>query len=270
MSSISGHLNKSLRNEKSWNDVASGLSKVLLGYAALIVGWMFAAGFFFACYSPLLAHKPLKIEHVWYFYIGAMILKLSGLLSWGLILAGQWRCLMSSSERMGARWIIFFCMTCVAMGPVLHMIAWFGGLSTPIKWTGGPQAIQAVRLKFTLLGIYVMSASLITAGLYKLSFWYYLQTIAACMEAKKARLFVWLFFVALLGMAGVTAWWFFGRLHVNRFSDLAPWIAAGWASVAVYWVLNIVVVKLAIDQTMALVYDPMNGRRTMQRPQFAY
>ena len=125
-----------------------------------------------------------------------------------------------------------------------------------------------MRLKFTLLGIYVMSASIITAGLYKLSFWYYLQTIAACMEAKKARLFVWLFFVALLGMAGVTAWWFFGRLHVNRFSDLAPWIAAGWASVAVYWVLNIVVVKLAIDQTMALVYDPMRGQEPTQRPKF--
>jgi hypothetical protein len=71
-------------------------------------------------------------------------------------------------------------------------------------------------------------------------------------------------------MAGVTAWWFFGHLHVNKFSDLAPWIAAGWASVAVYWVVNIVVVKLAIDQTMALVYDPLKGRPTMPRPQFAY
>ncbi len=64
-----------------------------------------------------------------------------------------------------------------------------------------------------------------------------------------------------LALAGVTAWWFFGRLHVNKFSDLAPWIAAGWASVAVYWVVNIVVVEAAVDQTMALVYDPMKAGR---------
>jgi len=73
MSRISGHLNNSLRNEKSWNDVASGLGKVLMGYGALIVGWFMAAGFFYGCYAPLLAHKTLKIEHVWYFYIGAGI-----------------------------------------------------------------------------------------------------------------------------------------------------------------------------------------------------
>ncbi len=134
---------------------------------------------------------------MWYFYIGAMILKLSGLLAWGLILAGQWRCLMSSSERMGALDYL-----------LLHDVRGYGAGSShgrlvrravdtdpmdrwPTSHTGG-------ELKFTLLGIYVMSVSLITGGLYKLSFWYYLQTIAACMEATKARIFIWLFFVAAL------------------------------------------------------------------------
>jgi hypothetical protein len=266
MSAISGYLNNSLRNEKAWNDVASGLGKVLLGYAVLILGWMIAAGFFYGCYAPMLANKPLKIEHVWYFYIGAAALKVSGLFSWGLILAGQWRCLMSSPERMGARWVIFFCMTCVVMGPVLHMVAWFGGLSTPIKWTGGPQAIQAVKLKFTLLGLYVMCASLITAGLYKLSFWYYLQTVARCMDATKAWIAVWLFFAAVLGMSGATAWWYFVRLHPNQFVDLAPWIVGGWVGVAVYWVVMIVIVKIAIEQTMSLVFDPMKGQQAIPRP----
>jgi hypothetical protein len=268
MSAISLYLNHSLRKEKSWNDVASGLGKVLLGYAVLILGWIIAAGFLYACYAPMLAHKPLKIEHVWYFYIGAAVLKVSGLFSWGLILAGQWRCLMSSSERKGARWIIFFCMTCVVMGPVLNMVAWFGGLSTPIKWTGGPQAMQAVKLKFTLLGLYLMSASLITAGLYKLSFWYYLQTCASCMDARKAWITVWLFVASVLGMLGATAWWYYVRLHPNQFVDLAPYIVAGWVGVAIYWVAMIVVVKMAIEQTMALVYDPMQGQKTTERPKF--
>jgi hypothetical protein len=267
MSELSGDLNQSLRAEKSWIDVAGGLGRVLWGYAALIGGWTVAGAFIFGAYAPILNHKQVRIEHIWYFYIGAGVLKVAGLLSWGLILAGQWRCLMSSTERRGARWVIFFCLTCVVMGPVLHMLAWFGGLSTPIRWTGGPQAFQGLKLKFTLMGLYVMCASLITSGLYKLSFWYYLQTVAACMGASKARIFVWLYGVLVLGVAGATAWWLFGDLHRNRFTDLAPWIALGWVSVAAYWVMMIVVVKFAIEQTVALIYDPMKNDFAT-RPQY--
>ncbi len=267
MAAISSNLNNALRNERSWIDVGSGLGKVLLGYAALIVGWLIAASFFYACYVPVMNHKPFKIEHMWYFYLGIAILKVTGLLSWGMILAGQWRCLMSSSERKGARWIIFFCMTCVVMGPVLHLLAWFGGLSTPIKWTGGPAAMVGVKLKFTMTGLYLMCASLITSGLYKVSFWYYLQTVASCMGARKAWLFVAAFMAVVLGMAGVTGWWAFGNLHHNLFAKLVPWIAVGWVAVSVYWVLMIVVVKFAVEQTMSLVHDPMR-EKPAARPQF--
>lgn len=259
MSRLTADLNDHLRNEKAWSEVAGGLGKVLIGYAALVAGWMVAAGFFYACLAPLLANKQPKIEHLWYFYIGVATLKITGLASWGLILAGQWRCLMNSPERNGARWVMFFCMTCVVMGPVLHFLAWFGGLQTPIKWTGGPQAIHAAKIKFTMMGLYVMAASLVTSLGYKLSFWYYLQTVSGCVGASKARTYVWMFFLIVGGMAAFTGWWFFGRLHINKFTDLAPWVAAGWVAVAFYWVSMIVVVKVAIEQAMAEVFNPMQA-----------
>lgn len=264
MPAITGDLNQSLRNEKAWAEVAGGLGKVLLGYVALVFGYLVAAAFFYSCYAPILNNKPVKIEHVWYFYIGSAISMVTGLLAWGLILAGQWRCLMNSPERQGARWIIFFCMTCVVMGPVLHMLAWFGGLSTPIRWTGGPQAFHGLKIKFTMMGLYVMIASLTTSGLYKLSFWFYLQTVTSCMQATKARAVVFLFFVVVLGMAGATYWWLFGGLHPNAVRDLAPWVAGGWVGVAFYWVFMIIVVKAAIEQTMATVFNPM---KETHRPQ---
>lgn len=266
MATISSELNAHLRKEQSWADVASGLGRVLFGYLALVIGWFAAAAFFYASFMPVIAGKTMKIEHMWYFYIGVATLKITGLASWGLILAGQWRCLMSSSERNGARWIMFFCMTCVVMGPVLHILAWLGGLSTPIRWTGGPQAMHAAKVKFTMLGLYLMSASLVTGGLYKLSFWYYLQTVAACMSAPKARAFVWGFLLLTLALAGITAWWLFGGLHENRFRQLALVVVGGWAFLSLYWVAMIVVVKVAIEQTMAEVFNPMKAAAA--RPQY--
>lgn len=259
MAAISSELNAHLRKEQAWADVAGGLGKVLFGYLALVIGWLTAGAFFYAAFAPLLNHKPMKITHLWYFYIGIATLNISGLLSWGLILAGQWRCLMSSAERRGARWIMFFCMTCVVMGPVLHFLAWTGGLSTPVKWGGGPQAFHEMKIKFTLLGIYLMSASLVTSGLYKLSFWYYLQTVAGCMEAPKASAFVRLFLVLTAAMAGFTGWWFFGNLHANLSNDLVKWVVLGWVALSFYWVAMIVVVKVAIEQTMAVVFNPMQA-----------
>lgn len=261
MPAISDELNQSLRNERAWTEVAGGLGKVLMGYGALVLGWCVAGAFFFAA----LTAKHVSIQHVWYFYIGLTVMSLTGMASWGLILAGQWRCLMNSPERRGARWIIFICMTCVVMAPVMQMLAWFGGLSTPIRWGGGPQAIHGVKLKFTMLGLYLMSASLITSGLYKVSFWYYLQTVASCMGANKARFVVLAFMAFVFAMAAATGYWMFGGLHPNKVQDLAIWIVAGWVSLAFYWVFMIVVVKLAIEQTMAEVYNPMEESR--RRPQ---
>ena len=47
---------------------------------------------------------------------------------------------------------------------------------------------------------------------------------------------------------------------------MAPWIAVGWVGVSVYWVVMIVVVKVAVEQTMAEVHNPM--REKVHRPQY--
>lgn len=256
---ITREINDSLRAEKSWNDVASGLGRVLMGYAVLVFGIVTASVLLYSALQPLLSTPPkrMTIEHTWLFYGGLAISKITGLAAWGLIIAGQWRCLMSSSERNGAKWIIFMCMTCVVMSPVLHMLAVFGGMSTPVRWFAGPAAMQGLKLKFTVAGTYIMAASLISAVLYKLSFWYYLQTVAACVGATKARIFVFMFMVLTFSMIGFTAYWIFGGLHPNRVTQYAPFVAGGWVLLSLYWVAMILVVKIAIEQTVSLVYDPL-------------
>ena len=124
-------------------------------------------------------------------------------------------------------------------------------------------------MKFNLMGVYLMSASLITSWLYKLTFWYYLQTVAGCMGAKKARIFVWMYFAVLFAAAGFTGWWLLGNLHPNLFHNLIPYVIASWVFVALYWVMQIVVVKIAIEQTMAAVFDPLRGKvHEPQQPQY--
>lgn len=254
---ISQQLNDSLQAEKSWGEVSSGLGKVLLGYGVAVFGSMVAAALFYTAVQPLLHTPPrrMTIEHKWFLYGGLAVSLISSLSAWGMIIAGQFRCLMSSSERNGAKWIIFMCMCCVVMSPVLQTLAWMFGTATPVRWHEGPLAVRGAR--FTLGGLYLMAASGITSFLYLATFWYYLQTVAMCMGALKARIFVFMYLVLTVAMACFTGYWMFGGLHPNRVTEYAPYVSLGWALLSVYWVVMIFVVKVSIDQTISAAYNPM-------------
>ena len=142
---------------------------------------------------------------------------------------------MSSSERKGARWIIFFCMTCVVMGPVLHMLAWMGGIvdAEQIGLEQHPQwRFTARPLRCTLMGFLFDDRQLsLRQGLYKLSFWYYLLTVCIVHggwtgSRRSSGCFSPRFSRNEPGLHGVVA--FSANLHQNQFNDLAPWVAVGF------------------------------------------
>lgn len=253
---MSREFNAILRSEGTWSEVSSGLGKILLGYTVFAFGLMLAGACVAGSIVPLMSGKALKVEHIWMFYAGGAILKLATLTSWGMVISGQFRCLMNSTERMGARWIIFFCLTCVVMGPVLQYAAWIGGLATPIRWNLGPVAFQ--KAKFSMLGLYLLLASAISSGLYFASFWFFLLTLTRCLRASRASWIVGLFTALLACAFAGSAYLFFGDLHENRLRALAPWLAAGWVGVVAYWVFMIIVVKAAIDRTVEQVQHPLN------------
>jgi hypothetical protein len=43
--------------------------------------------------------------------------------SYGLLITGQWLCLMYAPERCGAKWMMFSAMTCLVAAPVLNITA---------------------------------------------------------------------------------------------------------------------------------------------------
>jgi len=267
MSAISKDLNATLRCEGSWSEVSSGLTKVLLGYLVFAFGLMLAGACISGSVLPLMNKKMLKVEHIWMFYIGGAVLKIATLTAWGMVISGQFRCLMSSTERHGARWVIFFCLTCVVMSPVLHWAAWIGGLASPIRWNLGPEGFQRVR--FSMLGLYLLAASAISSGLYLLSFWYYLGTVARCLEAPRAGLMVGMFTLIVGPAIGGTAYLMFSNVDRQRFELVAAVTAAFWLAVPVYWFLMVVVVKRTIDQTLGLVKDPLRRHASRRSHELA-
>jgi hypothetical protein len=168
---------------------------------------------------------------------------------------------MNSSERHGAKWVIFFCLTCVVMGPVLHTLAWFAGQTATIKWNMGLAGFD--KVKFNALGLGLLMASVISSGLYKLSFWYYLGAVARCMRAPSAGLVVGMYALVFGGSAAFTAYILFGGVPFAKLPMYAAAAGAAWLACGIYWVAMIVVVKTAIDRTMGEVRSPLETERRM-------
>ena len=188
MRELSNDFNAVLHSERSWDRVSAGLGRTMMGYVVGVLGVCVGVGLSAPSAWMMMHGKTMKPEHIWMFFVGLAILKLSWLFAWGLVVGGHFQCLMASTERHGAKWVIFFCLTCVIMGPVLYFLAWFGGLSSSMKWDLGLAGVQKVR--FNTLGLGMLVGSAIADGLYILSFWYYLGVVAKCIRSRPAILMV--------------------------------------------------------------------------------
>jgi 4-amino-4-deoxy-L-arabinose transferase-like glycosyltransferase len=269
MPEISADFNAVLHSERSWDRVSAGLGKTMIGYLVYLIGTL--VGFSLAATSlwAMMHGKNLKTDHIWMFWIGLALLKLSWLLAWALVVGGHFQCLMSSTERHGAKWIIFFCLTCVIMGPALYFLAWFGGMQSSMNWQLGVAGLQKVR--FSTLGLGMLVGSAISSGLYLLSFWYYLGVVARCIRSQSAILMVGMNSLVLGSAVAVTAYTVMNAEDLKRDPTLILATLAAWGVVGVYWFVMVGVVKFAIDRTMKMVGNPFdrNAPRPRSRAQFA-
>lgn len=266
MAEISAELNRAIRSEGSWERVGGGLGKVLFGYGIFTLGLLLAGACVVAAIEPLLAKKALKTKHIWLFYLGGGIQGLASLAAWLTVINGQFECCMNVTERRGARWVIFFCLCCVVMGPLLKFTAWFGGLATPIRWNLGPEGFAQVR--FTMAGVFLMAAGVISAGLYWISFWWFLVTVTACLEAPRARRFVLAYFPVMATAVALPAWLAFGSVPRGLFMPLLFALPGVWLFAWLYWVALLVTVKKTIEQTTQLTSDPLSGDAEVSGYQF--
>jgi hypothetical protein len=247
-----------LRLENGWYEVSVGFTRILIGYAILIIGFLFAgflvgASAFSLAKSPV--GKPLNLGHVWLFYIGMGMFSIIGTISYCKIAMGHWHVLKHSPERFGARWLIFACMTCFLMGPATNTVCSFAGVKKYPAFKRGPEGFR--ELEFDTTTRYLqLGTSIITLSSFVL-FILYLRAVARCFNdtGRVAHATIYLMYMALL-IAG-TATVFLVRRDLFLRPETSLVLAGGMLLGGAWYLYLIVSMRLCINDRMQYVRSPL-------------
>jgi hypothetical protein len=259
---LARELNDTLRMELGWEEVAKGLTRVLCGYGVWVVGGVMGV---VLALVPLLEmgtkFRPdkLTVAHMWYMYAGLGLVSVASLFANGLILAGQWKCVLNASERGWARWWMFLCLVTLAMGPALSIASTFGGLQKAPELARGMNGLQQVR--YTTVGIILQLTSYGFGILYVVSFCLFLQASADCMRSWKHVRLVNLFLSFFVPLAVVTAYLAVritvDPTQITKLGKPLMFVGLGWVVSFFSWLLLMALVRGCILQTMGLVRNPL-------------
>jgi hypothetical protein len=261
-----------LRLEFGWREVSSGLGRILLGHFVLIIGTLLCVGLVVYALFNL---KPMpdglvgkdQIPHlgyVWAFYIGFGVLSLIWLFGYGMIVAGEWRCLMSAPERHGCKWLMFACMTGLLMGPALNVAAGVTGMEKAPNYRNGPAGFAQV--KFTKLGSQMQMASGVLGFSSFLFFMLFLRSVARCFQdtARLAHITAYLLLTGLLTSG--TSYLAFANPQLLLQRRVLFGVGIGWL-IAFVWYLGLVgSMRTCIDQGLAMVRSPLDPAECGDRP----
>lgn len=188
--------------EFGWDEVGKGLACLLFGQVLCLVIVLLALGVLWQAGLRGGKTHPLGLSTEYkevLFFCSLPILGLLGLVSYALVLKGLWRCQLSVPERFGARWLVFACIACVAIGPLLEGLGAVQILvPNYVKFTKGFPALERVQPppgSLTALGAGLGFLTL--GGLFFLAF---LRMAARCLEAHGLRLGVELFLLLLCAL----------------------------------------------------------------------
>ncbi len=252
-------LNECLTVELGWKDVAQGISKILIGYGVWIGGNVFGL---LLVLMPLiqsgfkLNSARFGIEQMWMFYGGLGVLSVVGIIGFGIIMGGKWKCLLHAPERNGCRWQLFLCMACLAMSAALSILSTISGTKVQPEFTRGVAGLAQVR--FTTAGVIFNLASVGLSMAYTCTFALFLRAIAKCMDSRWHVRMVDLFlsFVVPLTVASVllaiklaTGDWSIAKM-------LIP-VGAGWFLCFIYWFAMMFLLRSCIRKTLERVRDPI-------------
>jgi hypothetical protein len=262
---ISRELNERLRMETGWNDVVSGLGKVLLGYLIFIIGaivgtglivgsavsWIFAEGARAGGLPPMGA--------IWMLWIGLGILSVVGTWGYLTIIAGQWMCLHGASERHGARWMMFFCLTALLAIPALDIASGIGG-----NMQRGPDlnrgAIGFREMRFTKMARFMQLASAASGLMYSVFFLLFLRAVARCHASPAHVALVNLYLIFVAGLVAVTVGVAFLGLRGKLPPGLDPvlWLGGAWVVCFLFYLFLIGAIRSCITRSLARVKSPLD------------
>jgi len=212
--------------KSGWKEISRGLALVVRGYCVLIAGGLLALLFITLALGGGPAGLRMSINQEnrdLLLLVGLLLVGLTALFSYGLVLLGQWRCLMYAPERQGAKELMYVCLNLVVIASLMNVAGTvLDGGRTYAALRGGEQldlrsAGTILQLGSALVGLL---ASLIFSG--------FLRTVASCFNDHSQVRSVD-FNLAFLGLLlGGSCGMF---LYVQRLaskSEMLPWLAAGW------------------------------------------
>jgi len=223
--------------DSRWQAIAAGLQLVAAGYCALILGsaaalvlvWLAVVGR--AAPAGGGGHGDNSLSLL----VGLTVL-LTAALSYGLVLAGQWRCLMYAPHRHGAKEFMYVSFHCLIVGAVLNAFgACLDGGRTAAALQGGWPGLDAWN------ACSLMQFASLAVGLTgSLVFSRFLRLVAESFNDRRAvravDLNLWVMATLIGGTAAVYVW----LRGLGFQGETLPWLAGGWLACCA-WHLGLVV-----------------------------
>ncbi len=252
-------LNECLCVELGWKEVAKGLTKILIGYAIWVVGYVLGVGLVLL---PLiqanfkLESTRMGIPQLWMFYAGLGILSVTGMLSCGIVMGGKWKCMINASERNNCRWLLFVCVASLAMSMALGLLSSLAGLKIQPEFSRGVAGLG--RMRFSTVGVVFNLSSVGLCMAYGCTFALFLRSVAQCMDSRWHVRLVDLFlsFFVPLTIASVFLTY---RVITGDEQMIKPllFVGVGWIGCFAFWIYMIASVRRCILRTLDKVKDPM-------------
>jgi hypothetical protein len=250
-----------LREEFGWSEVATGLSRILLAYLVGVLGIGLGVGLLVAGALgrelKLFATNVRETSELFVFF-GTGIVVISGLISYGMILAAKRRCVLGAPERHGAKWLIFACILCLLLGPAISFLTSLSG--------EGSQNYKAMRngkegiaeLQFTSAGSIAQLASFVVSTASEVFFILFLRAVARCFSNEFCTWFatLYLIFTCLL-LGGTVQVVMLIRDSVTLHPQALIGLGLAWLLNGVFYIVLILLTRVCIGNGLSKIRSPL-------------
>ena len=215
--------------ETGWRSVGRGLRLVMLGYVVLLCGAGLGLGLLRVGMmdTPVVRKVADPDDRDLVLAMGLLTLGLTALLSYALVLVGQWSCLMYSPQTQHAKELIYICFNCVLMASLLNGVgAYLDGGSTYAALRGGVDELD--RLDLWSAGNLLQISSAVLGLFGAVVFSGYLRAVAGCFQDQSGarRVDLSLLLMGLLVGCSIGALFCVQRLSFRAWA--VPWLIGGW------------------------------------------
>jgi hypothetical protein len=216
-------------DEFGWRQIGAGLRIVSRGYCVLLLGSILSGALVWMVLTGRsvfgLGEGPHGDELL--LTLTGLTIFLTAVFSYGLVMYGQWRCMLFAPPRNSAKEVMYVCFHCVLVGSVLNAIgAYLDGGKTYAALQHGWEGLQELD-PWSASNI-MQIASILLGIIGSLVFSQYLRNVAECFSDRRGARAVDfnLWFMGLMIGGSVGA-----QLCVRQLAlkwDTVPYLAAGW------------------------------------------